>query len=71
MQSAGMTPAALVDKVVKSDPVRRWRVEELERAGYHPYDALVLSRRPDVDLHAAVKLVRDGCPPRTALRILL
>ena len=46
VQSAGMTASALVDKVVKSDPMRRWRVEELERAGYHPYDALVLSRRP-------------------------
>jgi len=66
-----MTPSALAERIVESDPVRRWRLEELERGGYHPYDALVLSRRPDVDLHVAVRLLRDGCPPRTALRILL
>ena len=66
-----MTPSVLADKVVEFDPVRRWRLEELERAGYHPCDALVLSRRPEVDLHVAVKLLRRGCSPNTAMRILL
>lgn len=66
-----MTPTALAHIVTDSDPVRRWRLDELERAGYAPYDALVLSGRPDVDLHLAVRLLRQGCPPETALRIFL
>lgn len=51
--------------------VRHWRHAELLRAGYSPADAVVLSGRPDVDLHVAVKLIRDGCSVETALRILL
>ena len=66
-----MTPTTLAHRVTDADPVRRWRLNELQRAGYTPWDALVLSGRPDIDLHVAVKLLRDGCPPETALRILL
>jgi hypothetical protein len=54
-----------------ADPVRRWRVEQLEAAGYASYDAHVLSERAEVDLHRAIDLLRAGCPPQTALRILL
>lgn len=54
-----------------SDPVRSWRLELLVRAGYPPYDARLLSERPDVDLHVAVGLLRAGCPVETALQILL
>jgi hypothetical protein len=53
------------------DRVRCWRLEELIRAGYPPHNALVLSGDPDVDLHLAVQLLARGCPPETALRILL
>lgn len=66
-----MTATALADRITEHDPVRRWRLEELTRAGYPPSDALVLSGRADVDLHVAVKLLRDGCPVATALRILV
>ena len=66
-----MTPAALAEKVTEYDRVRHWRLEELERAGYSPLDALVLSRRSDVDLHLATQLVAQGCPVDTAMRILL
>jgi hypothetical protein len=66
-----MTAATLAEKVTETDPVRRWRLEELERAGYPAPDALVLSGRADVDLHLAVKLLEDGCPVATALRILV
>jgi hypothetical protein len=52
------------------DAVHRWRLEELVRAGYEPWDALALSRRPEIDLHAAIDLVKRGCPSRTAVRIL-
>jgi hypothetical protein len=51
--------------------VERWRAEALERAGYAPAAAAELAARLDVDLHRAIKLVEDGCPPETALRILL
>lgn len=66
-----MSAATLARKVTQGDPVRRWRLDELVRAGYDPADALVLSRNPDVDLHVATELLRRGCPPRIALRILI
>lgn len=66
-----MTTAALVEKVADADSVRRWRLQALLRAGYTPADALVLSGEEAIDLHQAVDLVRRGCPPRTAARILL
>jgi hypothetical protein len=65
-----MTPAALAAKITETDPVRQWRLRALERAGYSASDALVLSRRADIDLHEAVKLLVSGCPASTAVRIL-
>jgi hypothetical protein len=66
-----MSPTQLARKVTEQDPVRSWRLEALIRAGYTPADALVLSRRDDIDLHDAIALVARGCPPRTAVRILI
>ncbi len=66
-----MTPTELAETVTTGNPVRHWRVEALIRAGYPPWDALVLSLRPDVDLHVAVALLERGCPPETAMRILV
>jgi hypothetical protein len=54
-----------------ADHVRRWRLDQLRRAGYGETAAAQLSERDDVDLHEAIDLVRSGCPPETALRILL
>jgi hypothetical protein len=51
--------------------VERWRAEALERAGYSPAGATELAARLDVDLHVAIDLVEQGCPPETALQILL
>jgi hypothetical protein len=51
--------------------IERWRAEELERAGYSHDDAVELAVRSYVDLHLAVELLERGCPPRTAVRILL
>lgn len=51
--------------------VQAWRAEELERAGYFPDAAARLAARPDVDLHLAIDLVRQGCPHEVALSILL
>jgi hypothetical protein len=61
----------LAEKIAEGDLVRQWRLRELERAGYPASDALVLSRRFDIDLHEAVSLLASGCSPNTAFRILL
>jgi hypothetical protein len=55
----------------ESERIERWRAEELERAGYGPGEAVELAGRSYVDLHLAVGLIERGCPPATALRILL
>jgi hypothetical protein len=52
------------------EPVFRWRLEQLERAGYDECTAIELASRNDVDLHAAVELCSKGCPSETAYRIL-
>ena len=48
-----------------------WRAQALTRAGFEDGTALELALRSDVDLHLAVELVRRGCPPGTAARILI
>ena len=48
-----------------------WRLEELERAGYDRAAAWDVAARMEVDRHRAIALRRAGCPPDTALRILL
>jgi hypothetical protein len=55
----------------ESERIERWRVEELERAGYGAEEAVELASRHYVDLHLAVELLERGCPAETALRILL
>jgi hypothetical protein len=55
----------------EAELVRSWRIEELERAGYSPGDARHLAELSHVDLHQATRLLRGGCPPDLALRILL
>ena len=56
---------------LEEDSVVRWRFNELVRAGYSWGSALRLAKARDVDLHAAARLIDAGCPPETALRILL
>jgi hypothetical protein len=67
MASADMT----LTREAEAERVLNWRFEELERAGYSTESANELAERTDVDLHAAVELVRAGCPVGTAVRILL
>ena len=65
--------AANTNVIVESelDRIVRWRSEELERAGYSADGAASLAARLEVDLHEAIDLVKGGCPPDIALRILL
>lgn len=60
-----------IHEETECERIERWRVEELARAGYDADDAVELAGRRYVDLHLAVELLERGCPPRTALRILL
>jgi hypothetical protein len=67
-----MTAAEItVDRDTEAERVVDWRRTELERAGYDGQGASKLAERFDVDLHFAADLVRRGCPPETALEILL
>jgi hypothetical protein len=66
-----MPTADLTQPLSEQELVERWRAQELERAGYAPQDAVALASRPDVDLHRAVELLTKGCPPETAVQILL
>jgi hypothetical protein len=67
-----MTAAEItLDQDTEVGRVVDWRRTELERAGYHAAAASELAKRNDVDLHVAVDLIRRGCPPETALQILL
>jgi hypothetical protein len=50
--------------------VLSWRFGVLREAGYDRDDAFILARAP-VDVHVAAGLLARGCPPRTALEILL
>lgn len=51
--------------------VLTWRRDELVRAGYGKRAALAIALDATIDLHVAIDLIRQGCPERTALRILL
>ena len=56
------------------DPAARvlgWRIEQLIAVGFVSDAALVLALDRSVDLHEATELVRRGCPPTTAFRILI
>ena len=66
--------AAQLDDIVRDDEiynVRYWRFEELLRAGYEEDDATEIAFHREIDLHAAIELVRRGCASSTAARILL
>lgn len=51
--------------------VLSWRFDVLLHAGYPRDDAFALARSASADLHLATRLLRLGCPPATAMRILL
>jgi hypothetical protein len=49
-------------------PVHNWRVLQLERLGVPGPLAEIYADR--IDWHQMARLVRRGCPPRLALRIV-
>jgi hypothetical protein len=48
-----------------------WRFKQLCRSGFELELATTIAARMDVELHAALDLVEQGCPPDVAARILL
>jgi hypothetical protein len=54
----------------EAETVVRTRYRLLLAAGYGLVDSLTLATREDVDVEAATTLLRRGCPPETAVRIL-
>jgi hypothetical protein len=67
---AAAVEAILVDDT-EDERVIRWRLEQLSSVGYSWACAMIIAANRDVDLHQAVRLVRQGCPVDTAVRILL
>ena len=65
-------PAETLEEGVvdQSARVLSWRIEQLIAAGFDSEAGFVLALDRDVDLHDATELVRWGCPPGTAFRIL-
>jgi len=56
------------------DPSARvlgWRIEQLMAVGFDSDAAFVLALDRTVDLHDATELVKRGCTPETAFRILI
>ena len=66
-----MTTAEQIENALAAGEIFDWRFTELTRAGYSDSDALLLAGDKDVDLRVAERLLAEGCPPATALRILL
>ena len=66
----GTEPRETVERP-EIDRIRRWRFDQLLRAGYTIPDAAEVALCTEVDLHWAASLVRRGCPSGTAVRIAL
>jgi hypothetical protein len=50
--------------------VVQWRQDRLAAAGFAPAPAAELAQSRDIDLHAVLDLIDQGCPPVLAARIL-
>jgi hypothetical protein len=68
MEDVEVTSESLGSEIEK---VVCWRLEVLQAAGFPPEAAELLAAESSVDLHRTVDLLRRGCPPDLALRILL
>jgi hypothetical protein len=67
-----MTAAQFEDlQIDEAAEVLAWRFDALCRTGFDLDAAAVLAANVEVDLHQAIELVRRGCSPELASRILL
>lgn len=58
-------------QVDEAADVLAWRFDALCRSGYDLDSAAIVASNVEIDLHVAVALVTRGCPPETAIRILM
>ena len=73
-QALETLPVESTEESGRPDPAARvlgWRIEQLIAVGFDSDSALVLALDRSIDLHEATELVRRGCAPATAFRILL
>lgn len=63
-------PEAPTAELEERTKVYRWRYDLLKHAGYPISLADLLAEREDVDLHDALALLEQGCPPELAVLIL-
>ena len=73
-QALETLPVEMAEEPGRPDPAARvlgWRIEQLIAVGFDSDSAFVLALDRSIDLHEATELVRRGCPPATAFRILL
>ena len=69
-----MSNAVASPELTESDELVRvlvWRFKQLCRSGFELDLATTIAARMDVDLHGAIDLVEQGCPPELAGRIVL
>jgi hypothetical protein len=65
------TEVVAVRGMTDEELIFAWRYEQLQRVGFDAELALDLAVCSEVDLHDATELVRRGCAPTLAARILL
>jgi hypothetical protein len=66
-----MTTAEQQRHPIDDAAILNWRFTVLMRAGYPPDQALSLAASREVDVRLAERLLTQGCPSSTAVRILL
>ena len=70
-QIALMTTAQQQRDEIDEAVMFAWRFEALMEAGYLPDQAHILAASKEVDVRLAERLLNQGCPRATAVRILL
>jgi hypothetical protein len=55
----------------QAEEVLRARFEVLVLAGFDPGNALLLASHVEIEVGSAIDLLARGCPPETAVRIIL
>ena len=60
----------LLSETDERQAVVQWRRDQLAGAGFTLPQAATLARDARYDLHELLELVRRGCPPKLAARIL-
>jgi hypothetical protein len=53
------------------EAVLRWRFEEFIQAGFDVGSAMIHASHVEIDLHEVTLLIARGCPPETAMQIVL